>query len=225
MTAVIEANDLVVRYGAATALARVSLRVDEGERVALIGPNGAGKTTFVKTVAGLLRPSGGTLTVAGRVGVVPEGRQLFGDLTVEDNLRLGAWRSRNRDPERIYELLPDLRGKAKSLGSQLSGGQQQMVAIGRALMSDPDVLVIDELSLGLAPLVVSELASFIVDLSRERGTTVLLIEQSAKLALHMCERAYLLDSGEILTSGTSSELSQGNALEEAYFGFSPEEES
>jgi len=223
MAAIIEVEDLVVRYGSALALSHVSLSIEAGEMVALIGPNGAGKTTFVKTVAGVLRPASGTVTVGGSLGVVLEGRQLFNDMTVEDNLRLGAWRSRNRDPERVYEVLPDLRGKAKQLAGNLSGGQQQMVAIGRALMSDPDVLLIDELSLGLAPKVVAELVEFITRLNRERGMTVLLIEQSARVALGMCDRAYILDSGSVVTSGASDDLIANGVVEGTYMGTGTQE--
>jgi len=223
MAAIIEVEDLVVRYGSALALSHVSLSIEAGEMVALIGPNGAGKTTFVKTVAGVLRPASGTVTVGGSLGVVLEGRQLFNDMTVEDNLRLGAWRSRNRDPERVYEVLPDLRGKAKQLAGNLSGGQQQMVAIGRALMSDPDVLLIDELSLGLAPKVVAELVEFITRLNRERGMTVLLIEQSARVALGMCDRAYILDSGSVVTSGASDHLIANGVVEGTYMGTGTQE--
>jgi len=223
MAAIIEVEDLVVRYGSALALSHVSLSIEAGEMVALIGPNGAGKTTFVKTVAGVLRPASGTVAVGGSLGVVLEGRQLFNDMTVEDNLRLGAWRSRNRDPARVYEVLPDLRGKAKQLAGNLSGGQQQMVAIGRALMSDPDVLLIDELSLGLAPKVVAELVEFITRLNRERGMTVLLIEQSARVALGMCDRAYILDSGSVVTSGASDHLIANGVVEGTYMGTGTQE--
>ena len=223
MTAIVEVEDLVVRYGSALALSEVSVTINRGEMVALIGPNGAGKTTFVKTVAGVLRPASGNVTVDGSLGVVLEGRQLFNDMTVEDNLRLGAWRSRNRDPARVYEVLPDLRGKAKQLAGNLSGGQQQMVAIGRALMSDPDVLLIDELSLGLAPKVVAELVEFITRLNRERGMTVLLIEQSARVALGMCDRAYILDSGSVVTSGASDHLIANGVVEGTYMGTGTQE--
>lgn len=218
MAPIIEAQDLVVRYGRAVAIDGVSIHVGRGERVALIGPNGAGKTTFVRTLTGAIPIASGKLTIGGRIAVVPEGRQLFADMTVEDNLRLGAWRSKNRDPERIYATLPDLRVKARQLAGNLSGGQQQMVAIGRALMADPEVLVIDELSLGLAPLVVAELVSFITELNQSQGMSVLLIEQSASLALEMCSRAYLLDSGELVASGTSEQLAAEHVIERTYLG-------
>ncbi|HET9653831.1 MAG TPA: ABC transporter ATP-binding protein [Kineosporiaceae bacterium] len=209
---------LVVRYGAATALDGVDLRLDTGEMVALVGPNGAGKTTLVNAVSGLVPVASGRIECRGRVAQVPEGRQMFGDLTVEDNLRLGAWKAKSRDPQRVYELLPDLKDRARQLAGTLSGGQQQMVAIGRALMADPDLLVIDELSLGLAPLVVADLARHLVTLNQERGTTILLIEQEVGLAFSICSRAYLLEAGRIAASGTSAELADSPAVLQAYLG-------
>src|SRR5690606_7653354 len=150
MTAVIEVSDLVVRYGTATALDRVGLTVRAGELVALIGPNGAGKTSLVNAVLGVLRPAAGRVDLGGRVALVPEGRQMFDDLTVEDNLALGAWRRRRakgaRDTERVYEVLPRLAELRGRRAGSLSGGEQQMVAFGRALMAEPDAIVVDELS-------------------------------------------------------------------------------
>lgn len=213
----LQVSDLVVRYGSATALDGVSLRLEPGEMVALVGPNGAGKSTLVNTLSGVVKPAAGSVHVQGRLAQVPEGRQLFGSLSVEDNLRLGAWRSGNRDPERIYALLPDLRRLRKQQAGTLSGGQQQMVAVGRALMSDPDVLAIDELSLGLAPLVVGELAQHLVELNSGRGTTILLIEQNARLALELCQRAYVLESGRITVEGASADIAK-SAVARAYFG-------
>jgi branched-chain amino acid transport system ATP-binding protein len=180
---------LVVRYGAATALDGVSLKVDAGEMVALVGPNGAGKSTLINAVCGLLRPAAGSLTCEGRVAQVPEGRQMFPDMSVEDNL-----------------------------AGRLSGGQQQMVAIGRALMAKPDVLAIDELSLGLAPLVVAELAEHLRYLNRERGTTVLLVEQEVTLAFQVCPRACVLEAGRVVAAGPSEELARSETVRKAYFG-------
>ncbi|SDY34334.1 branched-chain amino acid transport system ATP-binding protein [Modestobacter sp. DSM 44400] len=218
----LEVTDLVVRYGNATALDGVSLQVGEGEMVALVGPNGAGKSTLVNTLSGILRPVSGSIEVDGRLAQVPEGRQLFPDLSVADNLRLGAWRSRRRagarDPRRIYEILPDLERMAKQPAGTLSGGQQQMVAVGRALMADPDILAVDELSLGLAPLVVADLVRHLRELNASRGTAVLLIEQNARLAFDLCERAYVLESGTITMSGSSAELSRSDAVARAYLG-------
>jgi branched-chain amino acid transport system ATP-binding protein len=216
--AMIEVEDLVVRYGSATVLDRVSLTVGRGEMVALIGPNGAGKSTLVDALSGIVRPAGGRIGVRGRLGHVPEGRQLFHDLTVDDNLKLGACRSRDRDTSWVYELLPDLVRARKQRADTLSGGQQQMVAVGRALMSKPDVLAVDELSLGLAPLVVTSLTQCLGQLNRTRGLAVLLIEQNARLALDLCSRAYVLEAGRIVTEGSSAHLAKSTAVARAYLG-------
>ncbi len=220
----IEVRDLIVRYGSATALDRVSLTVRAGEMVALVGPNGAGKSTFVNTLSGVLRPAGGRVVIRGRLAHVPEGRQLFPDLTVDDNLKLGAWKARERDTSWVYELLPDLTRTRRQRADTLSGGQQQMVAFGRALMSRPDVIAVDELSLGLAPIIVSDLARHLVNLNASRGLAVLLIEQNARLALKMCKRAYVLEAGRIVTEGLSAELANSPELANAYLG-GPIEES
>ena len=214
----LEVFDLVVRFGQATALDGVSIEVGDGEMVALIGPNGAGKTTLLNTICGLIRPAAGRYRLGGRVAQVPEGRQLFGDLSVEDNLRLGAWRARNRDPAAIYRLFPPLAGFRGRLAGTLSGGEQQMVAVGRALMAGPDLLAVDELSLGLAPIVVRDLAEHIRRLNRERGLAVLLVEQNARLALELCDRAYVLEAGRIVTSGRSGDLRRDPAVRAAYLG-------
>jgi branched-chain amino acid transport system ATP-binding protein len=214
----IEASSLVVRYGAATALDGVDLRVHAGEMVALIGANGAGKTTLVNTLAGILAPAAGVAVVRGRLGVVPEGRQVFGTLSVDDNLRLGAWRRRERDTAAIYDLFPDLVRVARQAAGSLSGGQQQMVAVGRALMGRPDVLVVDELSLGLAPIVVASLAAHLSRLNAGTGLAVLLIEQNARLALRLCSRGYVLESGRIVAAGSSDELSRSPEVVQAYLG-------
>ncbi|NGO75095.1 ABC transporter ATP-binding protein [Streptomyces sp. YC504] len=219
---VIEAEDLVVRYGTATALDRVGLRVAAGELVALIGPNGAGKSSLVNTVLGIVRPESGRVAVHGRAALVPEGRQLFGDLTVDDNLALGAWRRRRdskaRDTGKVYEVLPGLVRLRKRRAGSLSGGEQQMVAFGRALMADPDVVVVDELSLGLAPLVTADLAAQLRTLNAERGMAVLLIEQNARLALDLCSRGYVLEAGRIRAEGTAAELTASAEVADAYLG-------
>jgi branched-chain amino acid transport system ATP-binding protein len=220
---VLEVCDLVVRYGQATALDGVSLQVRPGEMVALIGPNGAGKTTLLNTICGLLPSSVGSYHLEGRVAQVPEGRQLFADMTVDDNLRLGAWRARRRDPASVYALFPRLREMRRRIAGTLSGGEQQMVAVGRALMAEPDLLAVDELSLGLAPLVVDDLAEHLLQLNRERGTSVLLVEQNARLALELCPRAYVLEAGRITLSGTSSELARNSAVQAAYLGGATDE--
>ena len=215
---ILELRDLVVRYGQATALDGVSLEVGEGEMVALVGPNGAGKTTLLNTISGLIRPAAGWFRASGRIVQVPEGRQLFGDMTVEDNLRLGAWRVRDRDPTRIYQLFPQLGEMRRRRAFTLSGGEQQMVAVGRALMGGPELLAVDELSLGLAPLVVQGLAEHIVKLNRETGMAVLLVEQNARLALELCPRAYVLEAGLVAMSGESAELRRSPAVQAAYLG-------
>src|SRR5439155_4261152 len=202
----LEVLDLVVRYGAATALDGVSLHVGPGEMVALVGPNGAGKTTLINTVSGLLKPAAGGYLVGGRISQVPEGRQLFADMTVEDNLRLGAWSLGNRDPRPVYDVFPALGELRRRLAGTLSGGEQQMVAVGRALMAMPDVLAVDELSFGLAPMVVDSLADHVVHLNRSSGMAVLLVEQNARLALDLCPRAYVLEAGRIALEGPSEAL-------------------
>jgi branched-chain amino acid transport system ATP-binding protein len=215
---VLEVFDMVVRYGHATALDGVTVEVGAGEMVALIGPNGAGKTTLLNTVCGLLKPAAGGYRLGGQIAQVPEGRQLFGDLTVDDNLRLGAWRARSRDPAAIYGLFPPLAGFRRRLAGTLSGGEQQMVAVGRALMAEPDLLAVDELSLGLAPMVVRDLAEHVRRLNRERGLAVLLVEQNARLALDLCDRAYVLEAGRIVASGASTDLRRDPAVRAAYLG-------
>jgi branched-chain amino acid transport system ATP-binding protein len=215
---VIEVSDLVVRYDSATALDGVSLTVGDAELVALIGPNGAGKSTLVNTLSGLVRPVSGTIGVHGRLAHVPEGRQVFADLTVEDNLRLGAWRRRERDTSSVYEVLPALVPLRRRRAGLLSGGEQQMVAIGRALMSRPDVLAVDELSLGLAPLVVADLVGHLRKLNSDTGLAVLLIEQNARLALDLCSRGYVLEAGRIVLEGRAAELAASPRVARAYLG-------
>jgi branched-chain amino acid transport system ATP-binding protein len=215
---VLEVRDLVVRYGSATALDGVSLEVERGEMVALVGPNGAGKSTLLNTISGIVRPASGSYRLRGRLAQVPEGRQLFAELGVEDNLRLGAWRSGDRDPARIYELFPQLKEMRRRPAYTLSGGEQQMVAVGRALMADPDLLAVDELSLGLAPMVVESLASHIRKLNQEIGMAVLLVEQNARLALDLCPRGYVLEAGRLAVSGSAEELRSSPAVQAAYLG-------
>ncbi|SEG61999.1 branched-chain amino acid transport system ATP-binding protein [Thermomonospora echinospora] len=219
---VVEVGDLVVRYGTATALDRVSLTVGAGELVALVGPNGAGKSSLVNAIMGIVRPASGRVRVSGRVALVPEGRQMFGDLSVDDNLRLGAWRRRGRpgarDTSRVYEVLPELTRVRHQRAGTLSGGQQQMVAFGRALMAEPDVVVVDELSLGLAPMVTAGLAEHLRSLNAGRGLAVLLIEQNARLALDLCGRGYVLEAGRIRAQGSADELARSAEVAAAYLG-------
>ena len=214
----IEVDALSVRYGSATALDGISLAVAAGEMVALVGSNGAGKSTLLNTLSGVVRKASGKIRIQGRLAHVPEGRQLFPDLSVDDNLRLGAFRVRERDTSWVYRLLPELERTRKQRAGSLSGGQQQMVALGRGLMSRPDVLAIDEMSLGLAPLVVQTLARVLAELNAERGLALLLVEQSARLALDLCQRAYVLESGQIVASGTTRELAQSAFVQAAYLG-------
>ena len=221
---VIRVDDLVVRYGAATALDGVTMAVEPAEMVALIGPNGAGKSTLVNTLSGIVKPARGTVHIGGRLAHVPEGREMFADLTVDDNLRLGAWRQRDRNTAHIYELLPELVRVRNNRAGLLSGGQQQMVALGRALMSRPQVLVIDEMSLGLAPLVVADLAAHLRTLNASDGLAVLLIEQNARLALELCSRAYVLEAGRVAAHGPSVEIAASPAVAAAYLGGAPDEE-
>jgi branched-chain amino acid transport system ATP-binding protein len=215
-------EDLVVRYGTAVALDHVDLTVGKGEMVALIGPNGAGKSSLVNAIMGIVKPASGRISVEGRVSLVPEGRQMFPDLSVDDNLALGAWRRRRekgaRDTSWVYEVLPELVRVRKQRAGSLSGGQQQMVAFGRALMAEPDVVVVDELSLGLAPLVTADLAAHLRTLNAERGLAVLLIEQNARLALDICTRGYVLEAGRIRASGTTEELKASAEVADAYLG-------
>jgi branched-chain amino acid transport system ATP-binding protein len=214
----IEVEGLSVRYGLATALDTVSLEVSRGELVALVGSNGAGKSTLLNALSGVVRSSGGRIRVEGRLAHVPEGRQLFPDLTVDDNLRLGAFRAGDRNTAWVYEILPELERTRKQRAGTLSGGQQQMVALGRGLMARPDVLAIDEMSLGLAPLVVKSLARTLRRLNAERGLAVLLVEQNAHVAFSLCSRAYVLETGRVVASGTTRELAGSALVQSAYLG-------
>jgi branched-chain amino acid transport system ATP-binding protein len=214
----IDVTDLVVSYGTATALDHVTLSVRQGEMVALLGPNGAGKSTLANTLAGILAPASGTVRVGGRLALIPEGRQLFPDMSVADNLALGGWRSGQRDPSAVYELLPRLAELSGRRAGVLSGGEQQMVAFGRAMMARPEALVVDELSLGLAPNVTADLAAHLAGLNREHGLTVLLIEQNARLAFELCHRAYVLESGRLVAEGDSAELAEDPRVASAYLG-------
>jgi branched-chain amino acid transport system ATP-binding protein len=217
---VVRVDDLVVRYGAATALDGVSLSVAAAEMVALIGPNGAGKSTLVNTLSGIVRPARGTVHIGGRLAHVPEGREMFADLSVDDNLRMGGWRNgrRGRDTAHVYEVFPELAPLRRQRAGRLSGGQQQMVAVGRALMARPDVLAVDELSLGLAPKVVTGLVRHLRELNRERGLAVLLIEQNARMALDLCTRAYVLEAGRVVAEGPAGKLAADSRVTAAYLG-------
>ena len=229
----------VTYYGSVQALKGISLHINQGEIVALIGANGAGKTTTLHSISGLLSPRRGTITFGGRsivgkapeaivrtgISQVPEGRQVFGPLSVTDNLLLGAyhlsWREKrarlHEDFERIYSLFPVLRERANQAAGTLSGGEQQMLAIGRALMSRPQLLLLDEPSLGLAPRAARTIFDAIPEF-RDQGLTVLLVEQNARAALHIADRAYVLETGSVVMEGSAQELLNQREVQRAYLG-------
>jgi len=236
----LEVSGLSARYGPVPALRDVSLEVRAGELVALIGANGAGKSTLLRAIAGLVAPAAGRVALDGRdvtgqapeamiragVALVPERRRVFAPLTVLDNLELGGYAlPRGRDfrsrleagVEEAYRLFPVLRRRRDQLAGTLSGGEQQMLAIGRALMTRPRLLLCDEPSLGLAPLVVAEIMRLLSTL-REAGTTILLVEQNARMALRSADRAYVLEVGSVVLSGAAADLLQDDQLKAAYLG-------
>ena len=232
----LEIRDLVAGYGDAVALAGVTLSVRPGEIVALLGPNGAGKSTLLKSVAGLLRPRAGTIRWEGEdlarvpahrivergLAMVPEGRRLFGGMTVEENLELGAFAARARSDqranlERVYALFPVLAERPRQMVRALSGGQQQMVAVGRALMASPRLLMLDEPSLGIAPRVVESVFEALVAINRN-GVAVFLVEQNVQAALTLAHRAYILESGRIAGEGNGAALLHDPHVRRAYLG-------
>ncbi|MFL6161147.1 MAG: ABC transporter ATP-binding protein [Jatrophihabitantaceae bacterium] len=230
----LEVDDIEVRYGAIRALKGVSFAVGEGEVVALLGANGAGKTTTQKTVSGMLRPSLGEIRYEGRridgipaheliqLGIchVPEGRHVFPRMTVAENLEMGAFRFKRPDQQvldHVLELFPRLRERLKQLGGTLSGGEQQMLAIGRALMGKPRLLLLDEPSMGLAPMIVKQIFDIVSEINSS-GVTVLLVEQNAAQALALADRGYVLETGEIVLRGTGSELLADDRVRAAYLG-------
>ena len=234
--AMLTVENLEASYGAVKALHGISLEVAEGELVALLGVNGAGKSTTLKSITGVLRPVKGTVTFNGEVitsktpekivrrglSLVPEGRDIFGNLSVEENLRLGAFSSYKRDTyradlEEVFELFPILKERYAQHGGLLSGGEQQMLAIARALMSRPRLLMLDEPSLGLSPAMTDTIFTLIAGL-RERGSTILLVEQNAERALEIVDRAYLLANGEVEFAGTAAEIKRKVDVASVYFG-------
>ena len=235
--ALLDINNLVVGYGMITALHGVSLHVDQGEVVTLIGSNGAGKTTLLRTISGLLKPRAGTIVFSGkhplhalpphqivRVGVShsPEGRQVFPNLTVRENLLLGAYQQTSRvqiqqDMDRCMHLFPILRERREQKAGTLSGGEQQMLAMGRALMARPTLLLLDEPSLGLAPLVVRKIFEIIRDISAA-GTTIFLVEQNAHMALSVATRGYVLQTGRVIKEAPAKALLADPAVQAAYLG-------
>lgn len=234
--AMLEVKDLEVYYGMIQAIKGISFEVNKGEVIALIGANGAGKTTTLQTITGLLSPKKGSVMFEGKditkipahkivsmgMAHVPEGRRVFADLSVYENLKLGAYTRKdkenlNKDLESIYERFPRLAERKNQSAGTLSGGEQQMLAMGRALMSKPSIILMDEPSMGLSPILVNEIFDIIESISKS-GTTVLLVEQNAKKALSIADRAYVLETGKIVTSGKASELLEDDSIKKAYLG-------
>ena len=234
--ALLEVRNVESYYGPILAIRGVSLDVEEGSIVTILGANGAGKTTVLKTISGALEPQKGTVSLSGSevtgqepdqiarqgVGHVPEGREVFPFLSTEDNLRTGAYTRRDanltEELEAVFGYFPVLREHRKLAAGFLSGGQQQMLAIGRALMLEPRIMLLDEPSLGLSPLLVQEIAQIIVRLNKERNVTILLVEQNAKMALGIADYGYIMESGRIVMEDTSERLSQSTDVQEFYLG-------
>lgn len=227
----LEVSGLSAGYGRGIVLSDVDLTVDEKEVIALVGPNGAGKSTLLRALSGMIPVRSGTVTFRGRplaglsiekiadlgLAHVPEGRRLFPGLSVRDNLKLGGWRNKSDDVDRIVELFPRVGERLTQTAGSMSGGEQQMVAIGRGLMSRPQLMMIDELSLGLAPVIVDEIISRLPDIAAS-GTSVLLVEQDVDAALSVAERAYVLETGRIVLQGKSGELLADKRVQESYLG-------
>ena len=232
----LEVKDLHVSYGAIKAVQGISFEMEQGETVALIGSNGAGKSTTLRTISGLVKAESGSITYQDQeligkpinkilevgIALVPEGRRVFADLTVLENLKIGAYLRHDKseiekDIKWIYELFPRLEERNWQLAGTLSGGEQQMLAVGRGLMSRPKVMMLDEPSLGLAPLVVQDIFSIIQEINRQ-GVTILLVEQNANMALKIADWAYVLETGRITRSGTGAELLADDSIKEAYLG-------
>ena len=229
-------EDLNVYYGSIHALKGVSLEVNKGEIVTLIGANGAGKSTLLKTVSGLLKPKAGTIeymnkSIAGRpaqeivkagITQVPEGRRVFAEMSVEENIQLGAFLRKDKEEiqqsfQKVYETFPRLYERRKQSAGTLSGGEQQMLAMGRAIMAKPKLLLLDEPSMGLAPLMVQTIFEVIREINKEQ-TTILLVEQNANMALSVADRAYVLETGKVIISGTAAELHASEEIKDAYLG-------
>jgi branched-chain amino acid transport system ATP-binding protein len=234
--AFLELNNVHTYYGIIHALKGISITVEEAEIVSLIGGNGAGKSTTLKTISGLLHPSPGEIRLAGEdltkykaheivakgIVQVPEGRQVFGRLTVTENLEMGAFIQKDRKKisaamENVFTLFPRLKERKSQLGGTLSGGEQQMLAMGRAMMADPKIMLLDEPSMGLAPVLVDSIFETIQELHKT-GTTILLVEQNARAALAVADRGYVLQTGEIILSGTAEELRNNETVQKAYLG-------
>ena len=234
--AMLEVSDIHTYYGNIHALKGISLTVDSGEIVTLIGANGAGKSTTLNTICGLLKPSQGTIQLEGKaihttpaheivsmgVSQAPEGRKIFARLTVLENLEMGAFRRNDpdgikQDMERVFALFPRLEERIKQVGGTLSGGEQQMLAIGRALMARPNLMLLDEPSMGLAPLLMMSVFDALKDINK-KGTTILLVEQNARLALKFAKRGYVLENGNLVLQGNSPDLLQDPNVKKAYLG-------
>jgi branched-chain amino acid transport system ATP-binding protein len=234
--ALLEVNNVHAYYGKIHALKGVSLTVDEGEIVTLIGGNGAGKTTTLRTISGLMKPRSGTVTLADEdlsdymahelaskgVAMVPEGRGVFAKMTVLENLEMGAYHRSdkagiNKDLAKVYELFPRLKERRTQVAGTLSGGEQQMLATARALMSRPSLLLMDEPSMGLAPVLVEAIFDTVVEINKE-GTTILLVEQNAHMALQVASRGYVLQTGEIVLQDSAANLKQNEMVQKAYLG-------
>lgn len=235
--ALLRLNDLEASYGAVRALRGISLEVETGAVVAILGANGAGKSTTLKSISGMVKPNAGTIeydgqTINGRtpnqivrlgIAQVPEGRKVFKDLNVIENLRMGAYSRGDKDGvasdlDMVFELFPILKERAKQLGGSLSGGEQQMLAIGRGLMARPRLLLLDEPSLGLAPIIVQQIFETLRRINRETGTTLLVVEQNAHLALKNSDFGYVLQVGRVAVAGKSKELHQNREVVESYMG-------
>ncbi|HPF21210.1 MAG: ABC transporter ATP-binding protein [Smithella sp.] len=232
----LKVNDIDVYYGAIHALKKLSLEVEQGTIVTLIGANGAGKTTTLKTISGILRPKSGTITYKGSeitkvapekivslgISQVPEGRRIFPTMSVLENLEMGAYLRKDKkeigkDMENVFVRFPRLLERRKQMAGTLSGGEQQMLAIGRALMAKPELLLMDEPSMGLAPLLVKEIFEIIKDIN-SRGTTILLVEQNANMALSVADKAYVIETGEIVLQGSAEQLMKSEDVKKAYLG-------
>ena len=232
----LELKNIETYYGPIMAVRGVSLEVQRGQIVTLLGANGAGKTTLLKTISGIIEPQKGSVRLDGQeirnlepdhiarlgIGHVPEGREIFPFLTVEENLQTGAFNRRDgeisQDLEQIYDYFPVLKEKKTQPGGLLSGGQQQMLAIGRALMSRPSIMLLDEPSLGLAPKLVTEIAGIVKHLNQERGVTVLLVEQNAEMALNLADFVYVMEIGRVVMEGSSEQLRHATDIQEFYLG-------
>ena len=235
MQEILNVNNIAVFYGSIRAIKGISFTVNAGEVVTLIGANGAGKTTTLNTIAGLLHPKSGSVSFMGEnlasvsshsivsrgLALVPEGRRIFLQMTVEENLEMGAYTQKKEAVkpllEQVYEQFPRLKERRRQIGGTLSGGEQQMLAMGRALMSSPKLLMLDEPSMGLAPILVEQIFEIIRTLHRN-GTTILLVEQNAQMALSIADRGYVLETGKITLSGTGVELANSENVKKAYLG-------